>query len=57
MKDHERVVDAEEIPILFTADSKIRNSVVPQLFSMNYHRYPKLTCENRCCVTEISILV
>ena len=57
MKDHERVVDAEEIPILFTAASKIRNSVVPQLFSMNYHRYPELTCENRCCVTEISILV
>ena len=57
MKDHERVVDAEEIAILFTTASKIRNSVVPQLFSMNYHRCPKLTCENRFCVTEISILI
>ena len=57
MKEHERVDDEEEIHILFTTASKIRNSVVPQLFSMNYHRYPKLTCENRCCVTEISILI
>ena len=36
MKDHERFVIEESIPKFFSTCSKIRNSVLPQLFSMNY---------------------
>ena len=36
MKDHERFVIKESILIFFSTYSKIKNSVVPQLLSMNY---------------------
>ena len=36
MKDHERFVAAESIPILLTTSGKIQNSIAPLLFSKNY---------------------
>ena len=35
LENHERLFAAESIPILLTTSSKIQNSVVPPLFSMN----------------------